>query len=67
MDVEKRLQFVITLVLFFPIILTAMYSYADSKQNSMSVSALTWGTFIFLYLVSYLVIEVRKDSCLLSH
>jgi len=61
---QDRLQFVLVLVLFFPVSLDALYKAAGSPQNSPNLT-LQWGLIIVIYIICYLLLEYIKDD--LSH
>lgn len=54
---EKRLQFVITIALFFTVILDAMFKLAPNKFDSNQI-ILMWGSSIAVLLIDYIFLEI---------
>lgn len=62
-DIEKRLQLVMVLVLFFPVLLDALYK-SVSDELSASHMILKWSIVIVVLVLSYLCYEGIKDRIL---
>lgn len=61
-EVEKKLQFVVMLALFFPVVIEALFRFAEVNQKDISASVLQLGMTIFFAVTSYLVFEWQKQS-----
>lgn len=58
---EKRLQFVITIALFFTVILDAIFKLAPNNFNSNQI-VLLWGASVAALLVDYIVLELAENK-----
>lgn len=61
-DTESRLNVLITIVLFFPVILQALFSSSGSDLIKINELILKWGLLIFLAIVNYLVFQWNKKK-----
>ncbi|HVY67300.1 MAG TPA: hypothetical protein VHA30_00160 [Patescibacteria group bacterium] len=59
-EVERRLEFVITLAIFFPSLLYSLFNVAnESEQNSNGI-IIKWGLFVSFYIIDYIIFQIRK-------
>ncbi len=56
---KDRLQFVITLALFFPVVLDSLLGLGSNPSNS-NETVLKWGVVIAALIFDYLVIEIKE-------
>ncbi len=61
-DIDKRLQFVGILVLFFPTLINSLFIYADQKPKDIAEMSLKLGFIIFFFILNYLCFEWRKTN-----
>lgn len=62
-ELKKRLEFIITLALFFPVVLDAIYKATPDESKSGSI-ILLWGIVIAVLILNYLFVELRKGKML---
>jgi len=56
---QQRLQFVITIFLFFPVILDALYKQANNYSD-FNKTILSWGLTISVLILDYILLEFVK-------
>jgi hypothetical protein len=61
-ELESRFQFLITLALFFPLIISNLYILAGGGEKSSAITILQWGIFISLLLAAYLIFIFLKKK-----
>lgn len=59
-ELRSRLQFVIVLALFFPVVLESMYKAAGTDNVSATI-ILQWGLLVAFLILSYLLLETIKE------
>lgn len=61
-DASKRLYFVITLILFFPILLQAIFGLPNSGENNVNEVILKSGISLSFLIICYIIFEIRKNK-----
>ncbi len=59
-SVEKKIQLVVMLAVFFPVVIEAIFSFAGTEPKETSGIILQSGMIIFFAVTNYLVFEWQK-------
>ena len=59
-EISKRLQFMVTLSFFFPVLLQAFLNTAPNPPKA-SALILGWGLVIAFFILSYLLVEITES------
>jgi hypothetical protein len=61
-DIESRFQLLITISLFFPVLLANLATIAGQSAEKASLILLQMSVVIGLYLIDYIIFQHRKDE-----
>jgi hypothetical protein len=59
-EIEQRLQIVITVMMFFPVLLDALFRLSGDKPEGYGISVVYWGSATATYLAFYILFSLRK-------
>jgi len=59
---EKRLQFMVMVGLFFPVLIEALFSFSGSTPQQVGEIVLKSGLIIFFVVLNYLLFEWQKSK-----
>lgn len=57
---KSRFQFLVTIALFFPILLESLFKQGGSSESSINKIMLYWGLEVAILIVSYILLECTK-------
>lgn len=61
-DLKNRLQFVIVIVMFFPVMLDALYRVTNTDASTSGLTMLKFSSVIAATLISYLILEILGEK-----
>lgn len=66
-SLKSRLQFVIVIVMFFPVMLDALYGVTNTDNATSSQLLLGYSVLVFAVLASYILLETMGEKIAMMH